>query len=137
MELWAAACVKLHCANMHSASQGALVASTALKACNVLWMMFVLQNFEKAPDVVKMVMPRWSLEEIKLAQQHVYPATQYPGMTAARVENLFTYYNGVPRFVLGKPSEISGPAADRRDLREFNNAVTTCDAAKVCAGITH
>ena len=116
--------------------QGARAASTALllKACHVCWMLLLLQAFEKAPGVVKMVMPRWSQEEIKLGLQHVYPATKYPGMTAARVQNLFMYYNGVPRLVLGKPSEISGPAADRLDLRDFNNAVSTCDASQVCAG---
>ena len=96
----------------------------------------VLQVFEKAPGVVKMVMPRWSLEEIMLGLQHVYPATLYPGMTPARVENLYSYYNGVPRYVLGKPSEMSGPAADRLDLSAFNNAVATCDAAQVCLRTT-
>jgi hypothetical protein len=92
----------------------------------------VLQVFQKAPGVVKMVMPRWSLEEIMLGLEHVYPATNYPGMTPARVQNLFTYYDGVPRFVLGQPSEISGPEADQKDLHNFNCAVTNCNAAQVC-----
>ena len=108
-----------------------------LKACNVCWMLLLLQDFEKAPGVVKMVMPRWNLEEIKLGLQHVYPSTKYPGMTAARVLHLFTYYNGVPRFVLGKPSENLNPTSDRQDLSAFNNAVTTCDAAKVCVETIH
>ena len=96
----------------------------------------VLQLFEKSPGVFRMVMPRWSLEEIKLGLRHVYPATKYPGMTTARVENLYSYYNGVPRYVLGKPSEVSGPAADRQDLMAFNDAVNTCDAVQVRAGTT-
>ena len=82
-------------------------------------------------------MPRWSLEEIKLGLRHVYPATKYPGMTTARVENLYNYYNGVPRYVLGKPSKLSGPAADVEELIPFNDAVSTCDAAQVCVGTTH
>jgi hypothetical protein len=97
----------------------------------------LLQNFESAPGVVKMTMPRWSQEEIKLALQHLYPAAKYPGMTTARVDNLFIYYDGVPRFVLGKPSENSGPDADRLDLMDFNNAVSSCEASQVCAGTAH
>lgn len=92
----------------------------------------VLQEFQKSPGVVKMVMPRWSLEEIMLGLQHVYPATKYPGMTPARVQNLFTYYNGVPRCVLGKPSQTSDPT---RDLTDFNEAVDSCEATEVCVRV--
>jgi hypothetical protein len=96
----------------------------------------MLQLFEKTVDVVKMVMPRWSWEEIKLGLQHVYPATTYPGMTEARVQSLYCYYNGVPRYVLGKPSRRSVPAADQEDLSDFQNAVSTCDPAQVCLRLT-
>lgn len=93
----------------------------------------VLQLFAEAPGVVKMVMPRWSQEEIKFGLQYVFTTTRYPGMTAARVENLYSYYNGVPRWVLGKPSMQPG----RLDLNAFNDAVAACDAVKVCARSTH
>jgi hypothetical protein len=68
-----------------------------------------------------------------LGLQLVYQPA-FPGLTAARVLSLYSFYNGVPRYVLAEPSRR--PASEQQqDLGAFEDAVDNCDAVKVSVGL--